>query len=70
MDLQCKIATFLKVHVLKQIALLSTFLNVIKQMKLNIQFFSYLNVHFNLINSSQTIITQFFNTFSLNRTTN
>ena len=34
MDLQCIIATFLKEHVLKQIALISTFLNVIKQLKL------------------------------------
>ena len=34
MDLQCIKAIFLKVHVLKQIAFISTFLNVIKQMKL------------------------------------
>ena len=34
MDLQCIIATFLKENVLKQITLISTFLNVIKQLKL------------------------------------
>ena len=48
MDLQCKIATFLKVHVLKQIALLSTFLNVIKQMKLKYSTFSIFKCAFQL----------------------